>query len=35
VPTSQRQLAAGIPKPGIKPAPKQGATKAAATSRAP
>ena len=35
VPTSQRQLAAGIPKPGIKPAPKQGATKAAATYRAP
>ncbi len=35
VPTSQRQLAAGIPKPGIKPAPKQGATKAAATSRLP
>jgi general secretion pathway protein D len=35
VPTSQRQLAAGIPKPGIKPTPKQGATKAAATSRAP
>jgi type II secretory pathway component GspD/PulD (secretin) len=35
VPTSQRQLAADIPKPGIKPAPKRPLSKSSTPSRVP